>query len=161
MSLTTDPNDKRLGHGSEDEDDGKKPQHEVYLVLSEEERAKGYVRPVRDTYRHVGIRPKYPTRPLTPDEVKLFGDGPEGYVCVEEYPEEMRPLTQKFWTAQELESGCGATTTMGRALAETYARKPQFYGATYCTKCQRHPRVEEFIWVDTIYWTDTDERVGS
>jgi hypothetical protein len=50
MSLTTDPNDPRLGHGSDNEP---KDQNETYLVLSEEERAKGWVRPYRDTYRHV------------------------------------------------------------------------------------------------------------
>ena len=49
MSLTTDPNDPRLGHGIDKE---KIPQHEVYLILSEEERAKGFVRPVRTKYVH-------------------------------------------------------------------------------------------------------------
>ena len=49
MSLTTDPRDPRLGHGADE-----KPcdQNEVYLVLSEEERAKGFVRPVRRSYIH-------------------------------------------------------------------------------------------------------------
>lgn len=47
--LTTDPTDPRLTHGTDS-----KPirQASVYLVLSEEERAKGFVRPYRDTYRH-------------------------------------------------------------------------------------------------------------
>jgi hypothetical protein len=49
MSLTTDPNDPRLGHGIDAEPI---PQHEVYLVLSDEERAKGFVRPVRTAYIH-------------------------------------------------------------------------------------------------------------
>ena len=49
MGITTDPNDPRLTRGSDD-----KPvdQAEAYLVLSEEERAKGFVRPYRDTYLH-------------------------------------------------------------------------------------------------------------
>ena len=47
--LTTDPNDPRLGHGSDDEP---VPQQQVYLVLSEEERKKGFVRPYRDRYIH-------------------------------------------------------------------------------------------------------------
>jgi len=49
MSLTTDPSDKRLGYGSDE-----KPvsQNEVYLVLSDEELAKGFVRPLRKTYKH-------------------------------------------------------------------------------------------------------------
>jgi len=44
--LTTDHNDPRL-HQT-------KPngQHEAYVILSDEERAKGFVRPVRRTYRH-------------------------------------------------------------------------------------------------------------
>jgi hypothetical protein len=49
VGTTTDPNDPRLGHGSDE-----KPidQHEVYLVLSDDERAKGFVRPVRRSYVH-------------------------------------------------------------------------------------------------------------
>ncbi|MES2867845.1 MAG: hypothetical protein V4703_14000 [Actinomycetota bacterium] len=49
MSLTTDPSDPRLGRGV---DKAPGSQHHVYLVLSEEERAKGFVRPYRDAYRH-------------------------------------------------------------------------------------------------------------
>jgi hypothetical protein len=47
--LTTDPNDPRLGHGA---DTTPGPQNEVYLVLSEEERKKGFVRPLRRSYKH-------------------------------------------------------------------------------------------------------------
>lgn len=47
--LTTDPNDPRLGHGA---DDSPVPQQDVYLVLSEEERKKGFVRPFRNKYIH-------------------------------------------------------------------------------------------------------------
>jgi hypothetical protein len=50
MSLTTDPKDPRLTHGWDAEP---VQQAEVYLVLSEEELAKGFVRPVRRTYRHL------------------------------------------------------------------------------------------------------------
>lgn len=49
IHLTTDPSDPRLGHGVDKE---KVPQNEVYLVLSEEERAKGFVRPLRRKYVH-------------------------------------------------------------------------------------------------------------
>lgn len=49
MSLTTDRNDPDLGHGVD-----KKPieQHKKYLVLSDEELAKGFVRPLRRAYIH-------------------------------------------------------------------------------------------------------------
>lgn len=47
--LTTDPNDPRLGHGA---DETPVSQQEVYLILPEEERAKGFVRPYRDRYIH-------------------------------------------------------------------------------------------------------------
>lgn len=93
--LTTDPNDSRLGHGSDET--CPVPQNSVYLVLSEEERAKGFVRPVRRTYVH---------------------------------------------------RKCGTPTTMVLALAETYARQPDFYGATYCVHCQCHRPVSEFEWED-------------
>lgn len=50
MTHTTDPSDPRLGHGPDDEP---MPQNEVYLVLSDAERAKGFTRPVRRTYVHL------------------------------------------------------------------------------------------------------------
>ena len=49
MSTTTDPNDPELGHGFDREP---VRQHSKYLVLSEEERAKGFVRPVYRAYIH-------------------------------------------------------------------------------------------------------------
>lgn len=101
MSLTTDPNDPELGHGV---DETPIDQHKKYLILSEEERAKGFVRPVRRSYKH---------------------------------------------------SVCGATTTMGLELCETYARNPKFYGSTYCTTCRKHLAVSEFT------WTEDGEVVGS
>jgi hypothetical protein len=52
MSLTSDPNDPRLTHGPDDAPHG---MAEVYLVLSEDERAKGFIRPLRRSYVHVGI----------------------------------------------------------------------------------------------------------
>lgn len=92
--LTTDRTDPRLGHGA---DITPVPQQEAYLVLSEEERAKGFIRPVRSSYRH---------------------------------------------------NNCGVVTTMSLALAETYARDPYFYSATYCCSCGMHRSVNEFEWVD-------------
>lgn len=95
MPLTLDPTDPELGHSIDEEPRG---QDKKYLVLSPEERAKGFVRPVRRSYTHA--------------------------------------------------SGCGGVTTMGQALAETYARDPKFYGATYCAVCMKHRPVDEFVWVD-------------
>ncbi len=89
---TTDPNDPRLGRGP-----GGEGMNEAYLVLSEEERAKGFVRPYRETYLH---------------------------------------------------TKCGTVTRMGQAIAETYARNPSFYGATFCVKCNTHLPVGEFVWND-------------
>lgn len=46
---------------------------------------------------------------------------------------------------------CGSTTTMGQALAETYAAQPDFYGATMCVTCRAHFPVGatgEFVWED-------------
>lgn len=100
MALTNDPNDPRLTQGADPADSGYHEQAEVYLVLSEEDRAKGFVRPLRHSYWHVV---------------------------------------------------CGKITTMGLALAETYARQPDFYGATYCAHCGQHRPVGpdgEFYWCD-------------
>lgn len=85
-------------------DDG---QHQSYWVLSESERAKGFVRPVRNSYVH---------------------------------------------------ETCGSVTTMGRALAETYARDPHFYGSTFCVRCGGHFPVGE---QGEFVWDGTTEKVGS
>jgi hypothetical protein len=152
MSLTTDRNDPRLGQGV---DKTPVPQNAAYLVLSEEERAKGFVRPVRCSYVHVGPSgPQYPVRDLTPDERERYGDDWAKY---EPYPEGSLSIG-RFWEQRQLDAvgkGCGTLTTMGRALAETYAREPGFYGATYCCGCSRHLSVGEFV------WDGTEQRVGS
>jgi len=75
-----------------------------YVVLCPEERSKGFVRPVRRTYRHLP---------------------------------------------------CNTTTTMGIALAETYARDPYFYSGTFCCSCRAHFPLDEFV------WEGTDEKVGT
>jgi hypothetical protein len=54
--------------------------------------------------------------------------------------------------------GCGAVTTMHVAIAETYARDPAFYGATFCVRCKAHYPVGkdgEFV------WEGTTEKVGT
>ena len=70
----------------------------AYVVLCPEERARGFVRPFRDTYVH---------------------------------------------------KKCGTSTTMGKSIAETYARDPKFYGATYCVNRATHFPVGEFTWYGT------------
>ncbi len=47
--LTTNPNDPELGRGGDAE---KVPQNNKYLVLSDEEKQKGFIRPVRSYYIH-------------------------------------------------------------------------------------------------------------
>lgn len=162
MSLTIDPEDPRLGHGS---DAGPVPQNSAYLVLSEAERAKGWVQPLRLSYRHVGIAgPKYPLRDLTAEEREHWPD--EDYASYEKYPPAETALG-RFWTQAELDAvgkGCGMVTTMGRAIAETYARQPVgFYGATYCCGCRRHLPVGaqgEFTWVEAD-GSEAGNRVGT
>ena len=53
MPTTSDPKDPRLTFG---EDEKPVPQADTYLVLSKEERAKGFVRPVRRKYWHIKCR---------------------------------------------------------------------------------------------------------
>lgn len=146
MGLTTDPADPRLTRGT---DDAPRPQADAYLVISEEERAKGFTRPVRDTYIHVGPPgPKHNLRDLTAEERERFGH--VGYVKFEPYGAD-HPVTGRFWTQGQLDAvgkGCQSTTTMGRQIAETYAREPRFYGSTYCVSCRMHRPVNEFTWLD-------------
>jgi hypothetical protein len=82
-------------------------QNEAYWVLCAEERAKGFVRPVRNSYIH---------------------------------------------------ARCGVVTKMGNVLAETYARDPHFYGATFCCACGQHFPVGEH---GEFTWDGTTEKVGT
>ena len=144
MPFTTDPNDTRLKHGVDTE---KTTQAEVYLVLSEEERKKGFTRPYRDAYIHVGLKPKYPLVDLTEEEQVRYAR--YGYVKREIYPESESPVTGRFWTQEMLDNlgkGCQTETIMARALSETYAIRPTFYSHTYCTGCRKHLPIAEFVW---------------
>lgn len=143
MPITTDPNDPRLL------DTKPNGQNEIYLVLSDEERAKGFIRPLRRSYKHVGVSTTYPLRDLTDEEKERHAK--YGYVKYEVYPESESPKLGKYWTQQGLDNignGCGTVTTMAQSIAETYARDPYFYGATYCTHCQKHLPLAEFVWID-------------
>jgi hypothetical protein len=113
-------------------------QQREYLVLSDEERAKGFVRPVRRSYVHVGIA------------------GP-----AQAFPEGHRALGQ-YWKESDIQrvgKGCGTVTTMALALAETYARDPKFYGGTFCSGCRAHFPVGD---AGEVVWDKSDgSRVGT
>ncbi len=130
-------------------------QQKGYVVLSAEERAKGFVRPVRHSYVHTGSGPRHPTRHLTDDEKQRYGE--YGYVLYEAYPPGTGPAG-KFWTTEELKGGCGTVTTMGQALAETYARDPKFYSGTFCCGCRKHFSVGAY---GEFVWDGTNEKVGT
>lgn len=124
--------------------------HADYIVLTKEERAKGFVRPVRRSYQHVGTAgPEYPLRELTAEEHERYDK--YSYYRYEAYPEDSA-MSGRFWTKEQLDNvgkGCGAVTTMGRDLAETYARDPDHYGSTFCVRCNKHLPVGkggEFVW---------------
>jgi hypothetical protein len=59
----------------------------------------------------------------------------------------VRPVRRTY-----IHESCGAATTTGQAIAETYAREPTFYGSTYCVQCRMHRPVGaagEFVWDGT------------
>lgn len=149
MSLTTDKNDPEL------HEEGSDGRNKKYLVLSEEERAKGFVRPVRDTYRHVGKSiDMSKVEEISKEDMELAERW--GYVGFIPNDDPERPeLLGRYITEADLNSGCGQTTTMSRPIAETYARQPDYYSATFCSTCRKHLNVEEFV------WEGTNERLGS
>ena len=140
MSTTTHPDHPGLNQSKEN------GQNKVYLVLSDEERAKGFVRPLRLSYVHGGRKPRFSLRDLTAEEQERHAG--YDYVKYEEYPESESPVCGRYWTQKDLDSGCGVSTSMGRTIAETYAREPKFYGSTYCVGCKEHLPVDEFQWDD-------------
>lgn len=156
MGTTTDPDDPGVRRGV---DDQPVSMSDTYLVLSDEERAKGFVRPLRFEYVHVGRPgPEHPLVDLTAEQQERYAVA--GYVKFEPYPPGSASAG-RFWTQEHLDAvgkGCGAATTMHRSIAETYARQPTFYGATFCVGCRMHRPVGadgEFV------WKGTRERVGT
>jgi len=134
-------------------------QQKSYVVLSDEERAKGFVRPVRRSYVHVGPPPPASLRDLDAEEHERYDQF--GYVKFEPYGEDSLPVTGRYWTQKDLDAltkRCGVVTTMGQALAETYARNPSFYSGTFCCGCGTHFPVGEN---GEFVWDGTEERVGS
>jgi hypothetical protein len=129
-------------------------QHKSYWVLSDSERAKGFIRPLRYSYVHVGPPgPKNELRDLTPEEYERYAS--YGYVKFEERKDPVSSVVGRFWTREQLDKigrGCGTKTTMAQKIAETYAAKPVgFYGSTFCVGCGSHLPVGEtgeFVWED-------------
>ncbi|HZR02403.1 MAG TPA: hypothetical protein VFA81_04420 [Burkholderiales bacterium] len=126
-------------------------QQEGYVVLTPEERAKGFVKPVRRSYLHVGASPlPAGTRDLTPEDLKRYGwaaDEPP-FIKYVEFPPGSKSLG-RFFTKEEVERAgkrCGAVTTMALSIAETYARNPRFYSGTFCCRCGAHFDLKEFTW---------------
>jgi hypothetical protein len=165
MSFTTDPNDNRLKRGV---DQAPTPQSEVYLVLSDEEKAKGFIRPVRTSYVHVGKELPYKRLwyVLNKENPQHQQHILEGFVAVMVIIEDKEgdPTGGTYVREHELEAfykgikrtgGCGTETSMPLPIAETYARDPKFYGSTYCVHCQMHLPVNQF------FWKGTAEEVGS
>ncbi len=95
------------GHTEKIKEGPLRGQQKDYVVLAESERARGFVRPYRDAYKHLK---------------------------------------------------CGAVTTMGRALSETYARDPDFYSGTFCCACGAHFPVGED---GEFTWTADGQKVGT
>lgn len=156
MGLTSDRNDPRLGHINE------RGLQEAYLIDGRDDDE--FVRPIRTAYKHIGSPgPEYPLRDLTEEEHERYDQ--YGYVKFEPYPQDGKNVLGQYWTQDRLDKigkGCGVVTTMHQKLAETYAREPKFYGATYCAGCRTHLPVGksgEFVWVDET--GVTDERVGT
>ena len=149
MSVVYDREDPSLAEGQ------KNPigQHAVYPVLWPEGRTKGFVRPVRNKYTHKGQRLRGTVRPLTDEEKETYGQ--YGYVGFVSAPASESPIIGTYLTQEmlgkfdgEYIQGCGVSTKMRSELAETYARDPKFYGATFCVGCNRHLPVDEFEWED-------------
>lgn len=137
-------------------------QQEGYVVLSPEERAKGFVRPYRDSYVHAGKKLRGNLEKLSPPG--YFSEATEKrYAAIDRFELSDGSKAGTYLTQEEVNQieesghygGCNGLTTMNRAIAETYARDPNFYTGTFCVHCQQHFPLDQFV------WDGTDEQVGS
>lgn len=140
-----------------------------HWILSDEERAKGFVRPVRTSYIHIGKEICAKVLPNVSGAEVLLGGLRE--VCVMEPGHkgeciQFRKMTQyEHAVAEEshILGGCGRITTMGQKIAETYAAEPEFYGSTFCANCHGYfpvGKFGEFKWVDEKTGQVLDQKVG-
>ena len=92
--------------------------------------------------------------PLKEDHRELKENGQQRQYAVLSEEERkqgfVRPVRTKY-----IHTVCGGETTMGMAIAETYARDPSFYSGTFCVGCKNHYPLDQFK------WSNTDETVGS
>lgn len=93
--------------------------------------------------------------PVTPDhrEIDPITGMQKGYVTLsaeERSKGFVRPVRRSY-----THTVCHSLTTMGIALAETYARDPTFYSGTFCCSCRAHFPLDQFV------WAGTDERLGT
>lgn len=65
-----------------------------------------------------------------------------GYVVLS--PEDRAEGFVKPYRTSYIHESCGAQTSMGRALSETYARDPNFYSGTFCVGCGAHFPLNQF-----------------
>ena len=139
-------------------------QQQDYRVLCTTERDKGFVRPYRDAYKHVG-REVCGTS-LHPYDAELQA-GNVAVICTLEPGHDGKCGTSRVQRTLAMMQdrrqrnhlgGCGAVTTMGKALAETYARDPSFYGGTFCATCRAHFPVGEH---GEFTWADDGTKVGT
>lgn len=135
-------------------------QQKGYIVLSPEERQKGFVRPVRRDYVHVGRRAcgklvKNDGSDKLGGSVRvcLMPPDHEGE-CGAKWIEASQPQQAEAERTHRF-GGCGVRTVMSRDIAETYARDPKFYNGTFCCGCSTHLPLDEFV------WDGTEEQVGS
>ena len=156
MSETTDPN-----HEGVNKPKGKGEQNEAYLVLSEEERAKGFIRPLYSAYIHVGkkldtermmaVDEYWDLNPKVYDEERRKYYKKLGYkffIPATEEETKKSAVIGTYITEKMLETGCNTSTKINsQGIIETYARDPKFYGSTWCTCCKAHVPNDECVWV--------------
>lgn len=87
-----------------------------------------------------------------PHDGCLHEIGPDGQQqCYLVLPDGARKMLKQPVRRSYRHLKCGAVTTMGQAIAETYAAEPSFYGGTFCVNCGGHFPVGaygEFVWLD-------------
>ncbi len=84
--------------------------------------------------------------PVTDDHRNIKPNGQQkDYVVLNDYERTkkfVKPLRRKY-----IHDKCGVITTVNIKIAETFARDPDFYSATFCTGCGNHFPLPEFTWL--------------
>lgn len=89
------------------------------------------------------------------DYGKKLSDGQHERHPTDESGEYKAPLRNSY-----RHLACGGETVFGDAIADTYAKHPDYYDGTFCVRCRSYFRLRNADGTHAFVWTSDETPVG-